>query len=174
MVEHVIECDDLRKLAAVQYAGVTKNEEAVIRDAAKRADALIAVRQAQDAEANAQAEVIRHDNERIMMYLATVTVRQGFAEHRSPQGTIPQLPREGVARQYSNDEGFLPPGGHYIEWYARTIDGLVSPEKRFFTRRYDQNRLWYTEGGTHNDAAVWWVQDRRDGDWIRFRGNEGH
>jgi hypothetical protein len=104
------------------------------------------------------------------MYLPTVTIRAAFNPHRSNLGTIPNLPVQGVARQYANDEGMLPPGGHYIEWYPRTVDGRVSPQKRLFTRRRDQNRLWYTEGGTHGAEAIWWVQARPNGDWIRIRG----
>ena len=51
-----------------------------------------------------------------------------------------------------------------------SIGGVVSPQKRFFTKRYDQNRLWYTEGGTHGAEVIWWVRDGPNGDWIRFRG----
>ena len=121
-----------------------------------------------NAQALAQAEQIRQDNVRINMYLPTVIIRAGFNPHRSREGMIPNLPIQDVARQYANAEGFLP-NGHYIEWYPRTVDGRISPQKRFFTKRYDQNRLWYTEGGTHDVEAIWWVREGANGDWIRFR-----
>jgi hypothetical protein len=181
VVEAVDKYDDLRKLSEAEYVGLTSNNKKVIQEAVSRADGVIAAMQAANAQANAralaqaeqirlQAEQIRQDNARINMYLPTVTIRAGFNPHRSREGMIPNLPIQDVARQYANAENILPRGGHYIEWYPRTIGGVVSPQKRFFTKRYDQNRLWYTEGGTHGAEAIWWVRDGPNGDWIRFRG----
>jgi hypothetical protein len=172
VVEAVVNFDDLRKLAQAQYANLEDNSKEVILKAVTLADGEIAKLNADNARANAEAlaraEEIRQDNARINMYLPTVTIRTGFNPHRL-QGTIPQLPIQDVARQYANAENILPRGGHYIEWYPRTAGGVVSPQKRFFTKRNDQNRLWYTEGGTHGAEAIWWVR-QGDGDWIRFRG----
>jgi hypothetical protein len=67
---------------------------------------------------------------------------------------------------YRNEDDILPAlaTGHYIEWYASGKN-----EKRFFTAP-GQERVWYTDGGTH-DAADFWCSENPDASspvWERF------
>jgi hypothetical protein len=157
--------NDLKLLAQVKYAGVTNNAPQTIRNALAQAPLLAQ-------QAATQAQAIQQDNQRINGYLQSVN-NNDFKSHRN--GTLnKQLPIQDmvgntltpIARHYHNGEQRLPSVGNYIEWYP-LVGSTRSPQKSFFTKRSDQNGLWYTEGGTHG-AGVWWHRSTQGGDWIKF------
>ena len=165
MLAAITTFNDLKLLAQVKYAGVTNNAPQTIRNALAQAPLLAQ-------QAATQAQAIQQENQRINGYLQTVN-NNDFKNHRN--GTLnKQLPIQDmvgntltpIARHYNNGEQKLPPSGNYIEWYP-LVGSTRSPQKRFFTKRSDQNDLWYTEGGTHG-AGVWWHRSTQGGDWIKF------
>jgi hypothetical protein len=169
-VEHF---KDLKRLANAGYAGMTNNAPETIRKAVRNAPDVIAGAREEELAAQQQALAIQQLNNRIDGYLASVSNRVEFTNHRN--GGTPGLPiREMVgnrptviATHYNNGEGKLPLGGNYIEWYPLAPGGTRSADKRFFTKRSDQNNLWYTEGGTHHGADSWYHQGAPNGAWIQ-------
>jgi hypothetical protein len=146
----IITFNDLKLLAQVQYAGVTNNAPQTIRAALAQAPLLAQ-------QAAIQAQAIQQDNQRINGYLQTVS-NNDFKSHRNGTFTK-QLPIQDtvgntltpIARHYNNGEQKLPPGGNYIEWYP-LVGGTRSPQKRFFTRRSDQNDLCTPRGERMGEA----------------------
>ena len=107
-------------------------------------------------------------NDRINKYLLSVSTNRNFKLHR--QGNNINLPlKDGavtIAQEYRNSQQKLPSGGEYVEWYA-LIGSDRSKEKRFFTKKGDENNLWYTEGGTHANAINqgWWRRKSDNQTW---------
>jgi hypothetical protein len=122
--------------------------------------------------AKVMAHNVQLENDRINGYLNSVS-GGNFTNHR--KGTLNKpLPIEDtvgnqvttIARHYANGEQHLPVGS-YVEWYP-VVGGKRSPQKRFFTCSGDENRLWYTEGGTHGDNGEWWRQTKPGCNWERM------
>lgn len=168
-VRSVPQFTDLKKLADIDYRGVTGNSKESIEEALRNYDTSLDI-----IKDNTTINSLL--NESLLKTIGNPN-RLLFNSHRGGEHFIVNAwplkhDSRKVAVRYNNAEGKLPAegNGHYVEWYPK-INGDNSINKRFITRRHS-TKLWYTVGGTHTKKTVtngeWWEQSAPNGDWLKI------
>jgi hypothetical protein len=168
VVTHCTTYDEVRLLRTAGFTRISANSREAIQGALIAAPSVITQAKAaaalQKAEDKKQADL----NDLINGYL--VSLHGKYIAHRN--GTYVATPVQWfdgsknitIGGHYNNGEGILPAGGNYIEWYP-IVGGKRSAQRRFFTRRYESDSMWYTVGGTHGSTTEWYLLS--DGNWTK-------